>query len=108
VVASGFDANGLDPLARMLLHSDSYRWLMGRMLAAADELCQGRVIVEHEGGYSESYVPFCGHALIETLAGERTAVVDPVLDFIKGQQPNAAFMELQRRLIDEQALTLGF
>lgn len=25
VIASGFDANGVDPLARMLLHSDSYR-----------------------------------------------------------------------------------
>ncbi|HEY1745195.1 MAG TPA: class II histone deacetylase [Xanthobacteraceae bacterium] len=108
VVASGFDANALDPLARMLLHSDSYRWMMERILVTADELCQGRVVVEHEGGYSESYVPFCGHALIETLAGERTAVVDPVLDFIKGQQPNAAFTALQRRLIDEQALTLEF
>ena len=108
VVASGFDANGLDPLARMLLHSDSYRWLMERILAAAGELCGGRVAVEHEGGYSESYVPFCGHALIEALAGERTAVTDPVLDFIKMQQPNAAFVALQRRLIDEQAQSLGY
>jgi acetoin utilization deacetylase AcuC-like enzyme len=107
VVASGFDANGLDPLARMLLHSESFRWMMERMLAAADHLCGGRVVVEHEGGYSESYVPFCGHALIEALAGERTAVVDPVLDFIKGQQPNAAFTALQRRRIDDQALALG-
>jgi acetoin utilization deacetylase AcuC-like enzyme len=108
VVACGFDANGLDPLARMLLHSESYRWMMQQILAAADELCGGRVVVEHEGGYSESYVPFCGHALIETLAGEHTAVVDPVLDFIKGQQPNAAFTTLQRRLIDEQARAMKF
>jgi acetoin utilization deacetylase AcuC-like enzyme len=108
VVACGFDANGLDPLARMLLHSESYRWMMQQILAVADELCGGRVVVEHEGGYSESYVPFCGHALIETLAGEHTAVVDPVLDFIKGQQPNAAFTTLQRRLIDEQARAMKF
>ena len=30
------------------------------------------------------------------------AVVDPVLDFIKAQQPNVAFTDLQRRLIDKQ------
>ena len=87
VVASGLDANGLDPLARMLLHSESFRWMMERILTAADELCQGRVVVEHEGGYSESYVPFCGHALIEALAGVRTAVVDPVLEFIRLSSP---------------------
>lgn len=108
VVASGLDANGLDPLARMLLHSESYRWMMQQILTAADALCGGRVVVEHEGGYSESYVPFCGHALIEALSGERTDVVDPVLDFIKLQQPGAAFTALQRRLIDEQAQALGF
>jgi acetoin utilization deacetylase AcuC-like enzyme len=108
VVACGFDANGLDPLARMLLHSDSYRWLMERVLMAADELCQGRIVVEHEGGYSESYVPFCGHALIEALAHERTAVVDPVLEFIKLQQPGEDFVALQRHRIDEQARALGF
>lgn len=108
VVASGLDANGLDPLARMLLHSDSFRWMMQQILTAADALCGGRVAVEHEGGYSESYVPFCGHALIEALAGERTEVVDPVLDFIKLQQPGPAFTTLQRRLIDEQAKALGF
>jgi acetoin utilization deacetylase AcuC-like enzyme len=108
VVACGFDANGLDPLARMLLHSESYRWMMERILAAADDLCGGRVVVEHEGGYSESYVPFCGHALMEALAGERTAVVDPVLEFIKLQQPNPAFVAFQRRMIDEQAAALGF
>jgi acetoin utilization deacetylase AcuC-like enzyme len=108
VVASGLDANGLDPLARMLLHSESFRWMMERILTAADELCQGRVVVEHEGGYSESYVPFCGHALIEALAGVRTAVVDPVLEFIRLQQPNDRFTALQRRLIDEQALALGY
>jgi acetoin utilization deacetylase AcuC-like enzyme len=108
IVASGFDANGLDPLARMLLHSESFRWMMEQILLAANDLCQGRVVVEHEGGYSESYVPFCGHALIEALSGERTLVIDPVLDFIKLQQPNMTFVALQRRLIDEQALAFGF
>ena len=32
----------------------------------------------HEGGYSPFYVPFCGLATLETLAGIRTEVVDPL------------------------------
>jgi acetoin utilization deacetylase AcuC-like enzyme len=35
---------------------------------------QGRVVAVHEGGYSEQYVPFCGLAVIEQLAGLRTKV----------------------------------
>lgn len=104
VVASGYDASGLDPLARMLLPSETYRWMMAQTMLAADELCQGRVVVVHEGGYSECYVPFCGHALIEQLAGKTTEVADPSLDFIRGQQPEARFIALQNQLLREQAL----
>jgi acetoin utilization deacetylase AcuC-like enzyme len=38
-------------------------------------LLQGRVVAVHEGGYSEQYVPFCGLAVIEQLAGVRTKVM---------------------------------
>ena len=34
--------------------------------ARAAELCDGRLVLVHEGGYSEVYVPFCGHATIST------------------------------------------
>ncbi|SDR57446.1 Acetoin utilization deacetylase AcuC [Rhizobiales bacterium GAS113] len=107
VIASGYDASGLDPLARMQLHSESYRWMMQQMLRLAGDVCGERLVVAHEGGYSESYVPFCGHALIEALSGERTEVVDPVLDFIRLQQPSERFVAFQRTLIDEQARALG-
>lgn len=103
LVACGYDASGLDPLARMLLPSESFRWMMAQTMAVADEVCQGRIAVVHEGGYSECYVPFCGHALIEQLAGEKTAVEDPSLAFIRGQQPQARFIALQRDLLKEQA-----
>ena len=36
----------------------------------------------HEGGYSEGYVPLCGHAVIQTLAGSPIAVPDPQNDEI--------------------------
>lgn len=103
VVASGYDASGLDPLARMLLPSESYRSMMAQIMQAADELCKGRVAVVHEGGYSECYVPFCGHALVEQLTGIRTEVVDPSLEFMRGQQPEARFVALQHQILQEQA-----
>lgn len=103
VVASGLDANGVDPLARMLLHSDSYRAMTQLMLELADELCQGRLVVVHEGGYAEACVPFCGLAVIETLAGERTDVEDPFLELIAAQQPNRRFNAFQCQLLDELA-----
>jgi acetoin utilization deacetylase AcuC-like enzyme len=49
IVASGLDANGVDPLARMLLHSETYRTLTGMMLEVAERLCGGRLVGVHEG-----------------------------------------------------------
>ena len=106
VVACGYDASVVDPLSRMMAHSETYRYLMQATLDAAAELCNGRVVVMHEGGYSEAYVPFCGHALIEALAGHRTAVTDPNIDYAAKQQPNDDFQKLQRRLLEEQAKDL--
>lgn len=107
VIASGYDANGFDPLARMMAHSETYRWMTTQVMAAADELCEGRIVVAHEGGYSEAYVPFCGHALIEALAGQRTEVVDPALQLIIEQQPGPEFVGLQRSMLADQARALG-
>jgi acetoin utilization deacetylase AcuC-like enzyme len=87
----------------MLLHSDSYRAMTQLLLEIAADLCQGRLVVAHEGGYAESYVPFCGLALIETLAGERTQVEDPILGLIISQQPSERFNTLQRQILDEMA-----
>jgi acetoin utilization deacetylase AcuC-like enzyme len=106
VVASGLDSNCLDPLARMMLTSESFRWMTAAVMDLADRVCNGRIAVVHEGGYSESYVPFCGHALIEQLSGITTDVVDPILDFALLQQPNAAFQSFQRSLLEQQAASL--
>jgi acetoin utilization deacetylase AcuC-like enzyme len=84
ILASGFDANGFDPLARMLLHSDAFRSMSERMVEVADRLCPGRLVAVHEGGYSPWYVPFCALALVETLAGTRTDVEDPYLPLLSG------------------------
>ncbi|MDY7104939.1 MAG: class II histone deacetylase [Actinomycetota bacterium] len=84
LVACGFDANGYDPMARQMLHSDAYRALTQRLLDAAATHCDGRLVMAHEGGYSPWYVPFCGLAVVETLAGERTDVADPYVEALRG------------------------
>ena len=102
VVASGFDASAYDPMGRMLLHSDSYRALAELMMA----LTGGRMAVIHEGGYSEFYVPFCGLAVVETLAGRRTEVADPYVQetrLMAGQ----ALTDQQRQAIDAAASLVG-
>ena len=103
IVACGYDANAVDPLARMLLHSDSFREMTRQVREAAERLCHGRLVLVHEGGYSEAYVPFCGLAAIEELAGIRTEVNDPMLEFVQLQQPSATVTAFQRRLVDEMA-----
>lgn len=79
VVASGFDASAIDPFGRMMLHSDSYRLFTRLLMQAADALCGGRLVMSHEGGYSASYVPYCGVAVVEELSGIRTDIADPFL-----------------------------
>ncbi len=107
VVASGLDANGVDPLARMQLHPESFRQMMRQVNALAAKHCDGRVVVVHEGGYSEACVPFCGLAVVEELSGHRTEVEDPFSEFFGLQQPSARFDAFQRELMGEMAALHG-
>lgn len=80
VVACGLDASAMDPLGRMLCTSATYRAMTRLLCEAAADLCGGRLVATHEGGYSNAYVPFCGLAVIEEFAAIRTPVVDPYLE----------------------------
>ncbi|MEO0358302.1 MAG: class II histone deacetylase, partial [Pseudomonadota bacterium] len=62
VVACGFDAAAIDPLSRTLATAETFALLTDQIKDAAARLCDGRLVLVHEGGYSEVYVPFCGHA----------------------------------------------
>ena len=84
LVASGLDASAMDPLAAMMMTSDGYRKLTRIMLAVADEVCGGRLVACHEGGYSPAYVPYCGLAIMEEMAGVRTGLEDPLLGLLGG------------------------
>ncbi len=103
VIASGLDASAVDPLSRMLLHSETFRALTTLMKTVAQTHCEGRLIVVHEGGYSEAYVPFCGHAIVEALSGQSTEVTDPTLEVFQAWQPNDRVLAFHRELIADMA-----
>lgn len=84
IVPSGFDAGALDPIGRMMMHSDGYRQLTQMMMAVAHEVCEGRLVMCHEGGYSRATLPFYGLAVIEQLSGVRSGIDDPFLEMVKG------------------------
>jgi acetoin utilization deacetylase AcuC-like enzyme len=77
VVACGFDASYFDPMSHMLLISSHFRTMTDMMRDTAAQLCESRLVLNHEGGYSEFYVPFCGIAAIEGLSGIDSGVTDP-------------------------------
>lgn len=101
VVACGYDASGVDPLSRMLATSETFAAMTHMAKAAADDLCGGRLLLVHEGGYSEAHVPFCGHAVIATLANSSIAAADPFSTRLAYQQPNARLEEWQKGIVDE-------
>ena len=82
-VASGFDASAMDPLAHMMLSSSDFRDITASLLSVSSELCSGRLVFTHEGGYSSSHVPYCGLAVLEMLSGKRTNIIDPFEAHIK-------------------------
>ena len=106
VVACGFDAGANDPLGRMLCTAETFREMTRQVMAAADALCGGRLVLVHEGGYSETYVPFCGHAVIETLAGSALTSPDPLGPAFAARQPSPAMDAVFLALIEEMAAAL--
>jgi acetoin utilization deacetylase AcuC-like enzyme len=107
VVACGYDASAFDPLGRMLATTETFRQMTARVKQAAAELCGGRLLLVHEGGYSEAHVPFCGHAVLEELTGTAIRVPDPMAATLEKRQPDARFDAFAGAWIDDLALTFG-
>lgn len=103
IVACGYDAAAVDPLGRMLATADTFRQMTRRTMEAAAALCAGRLVLAHEGGYSETYVPFCGHAVLEELSGSAITAPDPFEPTLTLRQPSAAFDRFVDTWIDSLA-----
>lgn len=76
IVSAGQDACWLDPLAQMMMTMDGYRDLATMVVNLAAEICEGRLVLLHEGGYSAPYVPYCSAATIEALTGVNAGIID--------------------------------
>ncbi len=67
MVSAGQDASVMDQLGRMSLTTAAYRAMTRRLRDLADELCDGRLVIALEGGYSELYAPYCTASIAEGL-----------------------------------------
>lgn len=97
IIACGFDASAVDPLSRMMCISETYR-LMTRQIM---EYTGGKLVSVHEGGYSELYVPFCGHAMLEEMSGSSIRAKDPLQERLTGQQPEQRVVDFHSGFISE-------
>ena len=100
IISAGQDASMFDPLARMMLSAECYAQMTEIMCGLADSHCGGKLVVVHEGGYSNAYVPFCSHAIVEELFGETTGIIDPFLDAFAGV-PHKVLADHQKARVDE-------
>lgn len=103
IVACGFDAAAVDPLSRMMCTAETYQLMTQKLMDVTD----GRLVAAHEGGYSEVYVPFCGHAMIASMARSGVIAADPIKQRLDGQQPNAQVDAFHSSLIDELCAVHG-
>ncbi len=101
IVACGFDAGAVDPLSRMLATADTFRQMTAMMMDAAADLCDDKLLLVHEGGYSEVYVPFCGHAVLEELSGSDIHAEDPLAETFALRQPSEMLQRMHARFIDD-------
>lgn len=107
IVACGYDCAAPDPLGSMLAMAKTFGAMTARIKKTAEALCGGKLVVVHEGGYSETYVPFCGHAVMEALSGSDIHAPDPMEPALTARQPNARVLKFQKELIDDLAKEAG-
>ena len=107
IIACGFDAGIFDPIAHQLCTAETYRLMTRQVKQAAQDLCGGKLVMVHEGGYSEAYVPFCGHAVMEELSGSTKSAPDPMAPTVAKRQPNDRMNAVFSQLISEMVGEFG-
>lgn len=77
LVSAGYDAHWLDPLANMHLSVTGYTRLLDQLLALADELCQGRLVMALEGGYHIGALSHSVLSAVRLLSHSQQGPSDP-------------------------------
>jgi acetoin utilization deacetylase AcuC-like enzyme len=70
LVSAGFDAAADDPLAHIELTRSYFTTITHRLIDAAEELCDGRLISVLEGGYNLDSLAHCAARHVCALAGK--------------------------------------
>jgi acetoin utilization deacetylase AcuC-like enzyme len=100
LIGAGQDAAATDPLGRMSLTVPGFRALADRAVALAAEVCQGRLVVVLEGGYSLLHLPLANLAIVESLAGlPPSFAADPV-----GVDVPPALRDVERAAVEAAVL----
>jgi acetoin utilization deacetylase AcuC-like enzyme len=77
LVSNGFDAHHLDPISSLQLTAITYKEIVKTAMELANELCEGRLVVTLEGGYSLEALPHCILGVLSQLTGVKMQVNDP-------------------------------
>jgi acetoin utilization deacetylase AcuC-like enzyme len=82
----------------MLITAEGYRNMTRLLMDVADEVCGGKLMMTHEGGYNATYAPFCGLFVLQELSGV-TKLPDP---FAHGNEyPGHELKSHETAIIDE-------
>lgn len=93
LVSAGFDTHWSDPLGSMLVTVSGYGAMTGRLMALADEVCQGRLAFTLEGGYNHDALAHGTLAVLNALLGSPSA--DPL------GAPRMAERPVDRQYLDQ-------
>ena len=90
LISAGFDAYKDDPLAGMRLEAECFGRLTARIVAIADECCEGRIVALTEGGYHLKGIADSLRSVIAALEGERGLAAPPQAGAARGDAAIAA------------------
>jgi len=82
IVSAGFDAHARDPLSSMLLSDETYGDMTTMLRAAADDVCDGRIVLALEGGYDLIALADANRCVLQALCGDWTTSTssEPLVD----------------------------
>ncbi len=78
LVSCGFDIYDGDPLGAMRVSPDGFAWMTRSLVAVADEVCSGKLLVTLEGGYNLTGMRDGALAVLTELCGEKLDCGFPV------------------------------
>lgn len=76
LISAGYDAHWQDPLASMELSLTGYAHLAQKLIAVAQDVCDGRILFVQEGGYMLDVLSHAVLNCLNSLLGKDT-IIDP-------------------------------